>query len=120
GPRPLPSQRAGCYQTTQAVQQRQPLDRTSSSGSAQDRLRARLHGGSSSSGGSAGSAPPALTPGYSGGGGGGGQPYLAAGRPWETRDPGFGGGYGSSAYGGGSGRPSGRNEPTGLPSGPRP
>ncbi|KAK2764971.1 hypothetical protein FQN54_008670 [Arachnomyces sp. PD_36] len=98
GARPLPSQRAGSYQTSQAG--RSPLDRTSSSGSAQDRLRARLHGSSSSGGGSAGSAPPALTPGYSGGGGGGG--------------------YGTSAYGGSSGRSPGRNEPGGLPSGPRP
>lgn len=122
GARPLPSQRAGSYQTSQAIAQQQgrlPLDRTSSSGSAQDRLRARLHGGSSGGGGSSGSgsAPPTLTPGYnSGGGGGGGQPYVAAGRPWESGDSSFGGGYGTSAYG----RSPGRNEPTGLPSGPRP
>lgn len=52
GARPLPSQRAGSYQPTQAAQPPQlgptrvPLDRAAS---AQDRLRARMHGGRSPS-----------------------------------------------------------------------
>ncbi|EFE38330.1 conserved hypothetical protein [Trichophyton verrucosum HKI 0517] len=48
GARPLPSQRAGSYQTSGAQLSRpEGMDRTLSSASAQDRLRARLHGGGS-------------------------------------------------------------------------
>ncbi|KAM5443265.1 hypothetical protein MferCBS31731_001586 [Microsporum ferrugineum] len=46
GARPLPSQRAGSYQTSGAQISRPEIDRTLSGASAQDRLRARLHGGS--------------------------------------------------------------------------
>ncbi|EFQ97246.1 hypothetical protein MGYG_00288 [Nannizzia gypsea CBS 118893] len=50
GARPLPSQRAGSYQTSGAQSSRpEGMDRTLSGASAQDRLRARLHGGSSKS-----------------------------------------------------------------------
>ncbi|PGG95766.1 hypothetical protein AJ80_09915 [Polytolypa hystricis UAMH7299] len=49
--RPLPSQRAGSYQTSQSgAMQRGGLDRTISGSSAQERLRARLHGGGGSPG----------------------------------------------------------------------
>ncbi|KAF3490651.1 uncharacterized protein GIQ15_00168 [Arthroderma uncinatum] len=49
GARPLPSQRAGSYQTSSGAQLSRPegMDRTLSGASAQDRLRARLHGGGS-------------------------------------------------------------------------
>ncbi|PGG97205.1 hypothetical protein AJ79_09288 [Helicocarpus griseus UAMH5409] len=108
GARPLPSQRAGSYQTSQAAaaqQGRTPgLDRTHSGASAQERLRARLHGGSSNgNGGSAGSPPAgAPSPGYGGG------PAMSSSRPWESGDP-----YGASPYGGGGG--GGGNPPPGLP-----
>ncbi|KAL2217070.1 hypothetical protein M432DRAFT_470865 [Thermoascus aurantiacus ATCC 26904] len=114
GPRPLPSQRAGSYQSTQS-QGRGGLERM---GSAQERLRARLQGGSSSSSSSAASTPspssssamPAsLTPGYGGGGG--------ASRPGTPS-----GGY--TAYsGGGDGAGAVPRKPLGsgigLPSGPK-
>nr|KMM71390.1 hypothetical protein CPAG_07697 [Coccidioides posadasii RMSCC 3488] len=45
GARPLPSQMAGSYQASQAAQNRPGPDRTLSAASAQERLRARLHGG---------------------------------------------------------------------------
>ncbi|EEP78706.1 predicted protein [Uncinocarpus reesii 1704] len=51
GARPLPSQMAGSYQTSQAAQTRPGgPDRTLSAASAQERLRARLHGGSGGAG----------------------------------------------------------------------
>ncbi|KAJ5669341.1 hypothetical protein N7462_010411 [Penicillium macrosclerotiorum] len=46
GARPLPSQRAGSYQTTQSPR---PSQERAGGGSAQERLRARLHGGRSPS-----------------------------------------------------------------------
>jgi hypothetical protein len=55
--RPLPSQRAGSYQTSQAAanQTRLGPDRSvSSASSAQERLRARLHGGGAGTGGGGG------------------------------------------------------------------
>jgi hypothetical protein len=105
--RPLPSQRAGSYQTTASAQQgRFVPERTGSSGSAQERLRARLNGGASPSPPARGRSP-------------GGQPQMGSSRPWEQNDPaGFDGGYGASAYGGG-GESVGRR-PVGLPAGPRP
>lgn len=90
-PQPLPSQRAGSYQTTSSAQQsRLAPERTASTGSAQERLRARLNGGASST--SSSSPTRAHSP----------------GRPWEQSSD---GGYG----GGGLGR-----KPVGLPSGPKP
>ncbi|KMP09526.1 hypothetical protein CIRG_09696 [Coccidioides immitis RMSCC 2394] len=50
GARPLPSQMAGSYQASQAAQNRPGPDRTLSAASAQERLRARLHGGGGSGG----------------------------------------------------------------------
>lgn len=47
GARPLPSQRSGSYQSTQSGRSSQ--DSRSGAGSAQERLRARLHGGRSPS-----------------------------------------------------------------------
>ncbi|KAF2140634.1 uncharacterized protein K452DRAFT_309761 [Aplosporella prunicola CBS 121167] len=109
--RPLPSQRAGSYQSAHSQASRPSFDGTSSGGgSAQERLKARLWGGSRS--GSPGPSPGSGSPGqrpnpfdrsqnsspqaYGGGGGGGGGAYDTAG--------------------GGYSRP-GR---IGLPSGPRP
>ncbi|PGH34173.1 hypothetical protein GX50_03042 [[Emmonsia] crescens] len=113
--RPLPSQRAGSYQTSQAAAQQQGrlgsgIERSTSGVSAQERLRARLHGGGTN-------APPARTPspGYRNEqSGGGGQPYAGSSRPWEAGDP-----YGSSTYGvggNGNGLPGRR---VGQPRGPR-
>jgi hypothetical protein len=103
--RPLPSQRAGSYQTSQAASQgRLGLDRTGSGSSAQERLRARLHGGGNISGvtSSSGSLSSSPSPGYgSGGGSEAGQPYMGADRPWESGN--FNGGYGSPSYGSGGG-----------------
>ncbi|KAL1970272.1 hypothetical protein VTN77DRAFT_5432 [Rasamsonia byssochlamydoides] len=73
--RPLPSQRAGSYQTTSSAQARLGPERTGSTGSAQERLRARLNGGASSAARS-----------------------HSPGRPWEQKDS--DGGY--TAYGGGN------------------
>ncbi|PGH00665.1 hypothetical protein GX51_05651 [Blastomyces parvus] len=97
--RPLPSQRAGSYQTSQAAQQQGRLgtgiERSTSGVSAQERLRARLHGGGASS-------SPARTPspgyGRNEPSPGGGQPYTGSSRPWESGDP-----YGSSTHGSGGG-----------------
>ncbi|WEW61498.1 hypothetical protein PRK78_006988 [Emydomyces testavorans] len=56
GARPLPSQMAGSYQASQAAQNRPGPDRTLSAASAQERLRARLHGGGGGSPGGYGNA----------------------------------------------------------------
>jgi Sec1-binding region of Mso1 len=89
--RPLPSQRAGSYQSNLSTQSGPGvLERNPSGGSAQERLRARLQGGSSSS------VPPPQTQ---------AQPH--------SHD----GGYGQSYHGPGGG---GQKRPGGLPSGPRP
>lgn len=81
GGRPLPSQRAESFQSTQSAPSRPFLDRTGSGSSAQERLRARLYGGSSTPSPSS-TTPPSLSPGYtaySGGGGGGGVPRKPLG-----------------------------------------
>ncbi|KAF8862112.1 hypothetical protein BDZ45DRAFT_723475 [Acephala macrosclerotiorum] len=132
--RPLPSQRAGSYQSAYATPP------GSSSGlSAKDRLKKNFRGGeraaspaepqrsnSYGSGGSGGGnyedrLMPQGAGGY-GGGGGGDKPFMAATSPWASNEQEFGGG----GYGGGGGQrqglPSGpgagRRGP-GLPSGPR-
>ncbi|EEQ91604.1 uncharacterized protein BDCG_06724 [Blastomyces dermatitidis ER-3] len=99
--RPLPSQRAGSYQTSQAAAAQQQgrlgtgIERSTSGVSAQERLRARLHGGAVSS-------SPTRTPspeyGRNEPSGGGGQPYTGSSRPWESGDR-----HGSSTYGSGGG-----------------
>ncbi|OJD23850.1 hypothetical protein ACJ73_04799, partial [Blastomyces percursus] len=98
--RPLPSQRAGSYQTSQAaavaLQGRMGtgIERSTSGVSAQERLRARLHGGGANS-------SPARTPSPGNGRNepsGGAGPYTGSSRPWESRDP-----YSSSTYGSGGG-----------------
>ncbi|CAD0025171.1 unnamed protein product [Aureobasidium pullulans] len=64
-PRPLPSQRAGSYQSSMAQQQQgaDPSPPASSGGTAQERLKARLWGaartGSPANGAGAGASPPA-------------------------------------------------------------
>ncbi|EGC49810.1 conserved hypothetical protein [Histoplasma capsulatum var. duboisii H88] len=83
--RPLPSQLAGSYQTSQAAQQQQQnrlgseLEKSTSAVSAQERLRARLHGSSANS-----SPSRTPSPGYSRNeqSGGGGQTHGSS-RPWE-------------------------------------
>ncbi|CZR60131.1 uncharacterized protein PAC_10027 [Phialocephala subalpina] len=136
--RPLPSQRAGSYQTAQPSYATPP---GSSSGlSAKDRLRKNFRGERAASPaepvrsnsygdkGSSGGAnyedrfmPQGTGGGY--GGGGGDKPFMAATSPWASSEQEFGGG----GYGGGgaparqglpSGPGAGRRGP-GLPSGPR-
>ncbi|KAH8695120.1 hypothetical protein BGW36DRAFT_299384 [Talaromyces proteolyticus] len=91
--RPLPSQRAGSYQTTSSSHSSLGLERGNSGGSsAQERLRARFHGGS---GASSPSPPPqAQSQAYEGGyargqnsGGGGG--YKRPGLPNNPRAGGY-------------------------------
>ncbi|KAL2428861.1 hypothetical protein ABEF95_003230 [Exophiala dermatitidis] len=85
GPRPLPSQRAGSYQT----------NATPAALGSRDRLRARLQGGgsgrSSPSAGSSGGGSGALGSYGAPGGGygsqnrsGSSQPYMSASEPWST------------------------------------
>ncbi|KAK2751829.1 hypothetical protein FQN55_009272 [Onygenales sp. PD_40] len=110
--RPLPSQRAGSYQTSQAAATTQQgrlgrggggLERSHPGGSAQERLRARLHGGGSNGGG--GNQAPARTanPGYN----------STSGRQWESGggDPYGSSGYGGTPGGGGGGLPGRRIGP---------
>ncbi|UNI18624.1 hypothetical protein JDV02_004879 [Purpureocillium takamizusanense] len=141
-PRPLPSQRAGSYQSATAASP-QPTG-----ASAQDRLRQRLWGGSSSrtsspsqsatgsgqqgpfqppsansvGGGSSNSKSSKYEDRFapsgsydSGRGGGGGGAYMGANAPWSSGGGEYGGGGGGSGAGGGAGG-GGRQ---GLPSGPR-
>ncbi|KAF6841659.1 hypothetical protein CPLU01_00331 [Colletotrichum plurivorum] len=135
--RPLPSQRAGSYQSSAAYGRETtstpPGSSAGGSGSAQDRLRQRLWGGarttSPASGGNQGPfqppgrggggsgdyedrfAPGGMYDGGRGGGGGGGggrdRAFISSNSPWASNEAEYGGG------GGGGGRP------TGLPSGPR-
>lgn len=93
GARPLPSQRAGSYQTANPV-----ASQAGGLGS-RDRLRARLQGGGSgrsspsagmNSGGSSGSQPSYGGPGGNYGNqsrGGSSQPFVSASEPWATSDP---------------------------------
>lgn len=138
--RPLPSQRAGSYQSSLRSP---PADQTppgSSAGgaSAQDRLKARLWGGGRSgspvSNSSAQSSPglssvgsrnPYESSSGSYGGGRDSAPSMSANSPWSGGGDDYGGysggsGYGSSGnpYGGGNSSGSG-SRPVGLPSGPR-
>ncbi|KAI9741853.1 MAG: hypothetical protein M1834_000241 [Cirrosporium novae-zelandiae] len=103
--RPLPSQRAGSYQTTLAQQQSyrtaapSPPPTAGSGGSAQERLKARLWGGRSASPTpSSGSGSGSLRGGngqYERGNsfsGGRESPYIASGSPWVQGDEQQGGG----------------------------
>ncbi|KAI0157751.1 Sec1-binding region of Mso1-domain-containing protein [Xylariaceae sp. FL1272] len=131
-PRPLPSQRAGSYQTTGSYGNT-PTPPASSGTSAQDRLKQRLFGGNrttspgnsgpyqpppqgGSRGGSSGDYEDRFAPGgsYDTGRGGGGsdRPFVSANSPWSSNEPGY------SAAGSG-GRGGGVRRPGGLPSGPR-
>ncbi|OLN84986.1 hypothetical protein CCHL11_04005 [Colletotrichum chlorophyti] len=142
-PRPLPSQRAGSYQSSAAYGRDSASTPPATSGggsaggSAQDRLKQRLWGGSrtTSPASGAGSQGPFQPPsrggsgdyedrfapggmydgGNRGGGGGGGgdRPFMAANSPWASNETEFGGGSG-----GRQGLPNGPRR-TGLPSGPR-
>lgn len=126
--RPLPSQRAGSYQSSSAAANtfNRGGSNSSTGSSAQDRLRARLQGGSGRE--SPSSLPPA-SPGSAGygqnsyGGGvasSGGQPYVGSSRPWDSGGSaeGFNGGYGG---GGASNKRAGMlgTAGGGLPSNPR-
>ena len=115
--RPLPSQRAGSYQSTQTS-----LGGGAGAGS-RDRLRARLQAGGSGRnspvGGSSSTQNTHRTEGsYSSqGSGGGGSPYVSASQPWLGADDpygGYAGGYGDAASNTGS-----RPNPSGLARGPR-
>lgn len=114
-PRPLPSQRAGSYQS--AAGGTPPQVQQPAGSSAQDRLRQRLWGGGSSRTGSpsqGGQAPFQPPSANSVGGGGGGAPnYDDRFAPGGTYDDGRGGGGG-----GRQGLPGGPRR-QGLPSGPR-
>ncbi|WYZ38724.1 hypothetical protein EsH8_III_000638 [Colletotrichum jinshuiense] len=144
--RPLPSQRAGSFQTS-AAYGRDTVNTPpgssaggSAGGSAQDRLKQRLWGGArttspaSGAGGQGPFQPPGrgggggdyeerFAPGgmydggNAGGGGGGGRPFMAANSPWASNEAEFSGGGGGGG-GRGPGLPSGPRR-QGLPSGPR-
>ncbi|KAK9769234.1 putative Sec1-binding region of Mso1-domain-containing protein [Seiridium cardinale] len=141
--RPLPSQRAGSYQSaTMGGRDTQTPPATSGGGSAQDRLRQRLWGGSrtaspaangpftpppqqqsSSRGGSTDDYESRFGPGgmYDAGPSrGSDKPFVAANSPWAT-DEGqlYGGGSGGGGSSGRSGGLPGSNRRAGLPSGPR-
>lgn len=123
--RPLPSQRAGSYQTAQPT----PPGSSSGFASAKDRLKGKLDRGRASPAPSSNSTSSTGGGGYedryAGGGGGGGaydsgrggdRPFVAATSPWASSESEFGGGgYGSGGYDSGR-RSEGRQ---GLPSGPR-
>ncbi|KAI3323249.1 hypothetical protein HD806DRAFT_105715 [Xylariaceae sp. AK1471] len=137
--RPLPSQRAGSYQTQGALGSGRTPPPGPGGGSAQDRLKQRLFGGSrtaspatsgpfnpppqSGRGGGSGDYEERFAPGgmydagpnRGGGGGGSGsgddRPYMGANSPWSNNEPDF-----SSS---GSGGRAGGRRPGGLPSGPR-
>lgn len=137
--RPLPSQRAGSYQSSIRSP---PADQTppgSSAGgaSAQDRLKARLWGGGRSASpvsnqsqsanpspglSGIGSRPPYESSGGSGGYGGGGQaPMTSANSPWSGGGDDYGGYTGGGGYGS-SGNPYGpaSSNPYGATSAPAP
>ncbi|KUJ11617.1 uncharacterized protein LY89DRAFT_688813 [Mollisia scopiformis] len=134
--RPLPSQRAGSYQTAGAFGAGPTPPGSSSGLSAKDRLKKNFRGerAASPAMGSASMADPQVqrsnSYGSSGGGGnyedrfmpqgavgapsgGGDKPFMAATSPWASSESEFGGGgYGYSGGGGGGGARQG------LPSGP--
>lgn len=135
--RPLPSQRAGSYQSANLAP---AAAAASGGGSAQDRLRQRLWGGSrtaspasaspfspppqqsSSRGASTDDYDSRFSPGgmYDGSGGGSSRgndkPFMASNSPWASDESQMHGGGGG---GGRSGGPPGGNRRAGLPSGPR-
>lgn len=144
--RPLPSQRAGSYQSSAGGAPTPPAN--SGAGSAQDRLRQRLWGGSRTASPAAGgpfNPPPQQQQSSSRGGGssedyesrfgpggmydtgssrGGGdnKPFMAANSPWASDESQMSSGGGGGSGGGTSGRPGGlpgNNRRAGLPSGPR-
>jgi len=96
--RPLPSQRAGSYQSVQAQQHRPGLDQSppssSGGGTAQDRLKARLWGGSRQ-------GSPASSPALSGVGAPNPYDQPSANAPWSN------GGGNPYDTGGGGGAPAG-------------
>ncbi|OTA91769.1 hypothetical protein M434DRAFT_396951 [Hypoxylon sp. CO27-5] len=112
--RPLPSQRAGSYQTAGSFARDTGTAPPTTGGSAQDRLKQRLFGGSrtASPAGSGPFNPPpqnnARANNYSGGGSGDYEDRFAPG-----------GMYDGGSSGGSGGRPGGNRRPGGLPSGPR-
>ncbi|KAI1375247.1 Sec1-binding region of Mso1-domain-containing protein [Hypoxylon crocopeplum] len=140
--RPLPSQRAGSYQTAGGFGRDTGTapPTTSTGGSAQDRLKQRLFGGSRttspastgpfnpppqsssrgnnsySSGGGSGDYEDRFAPGgmYDSGGRGGGndRPFMAANAPWANNETDYSGSSGSGGRSGG-------RRPGGLPNGPR-
>ncbi|OTA67377.1 hypothetical protein K449DRAFT_390087 [Hypoxylon sp. EC38] len=111
--RPLPSQRAGSYQTAGSFA-RDTGTAPPTTGGSQDRLKQRLFGGSrtASPAGSGPFNPPpqnnARANNYSGGGSGDYEDRFAPG-----------GMYDGGSSGGSGGRPGGSRRPGGLPSGPR-
>lgn len=147
--RPLPSQRAGSYQTAYDGNGSTPPGSAGmGGGSAQDRLKQRLWGGArSASPASSGpfQPPPAapaqrrsgqaggsgggdyedrFAPGgqYDGGrasGDGGNKPFLAANSPWASSEADYSPGGGGGGGGRAGGLPSGPRRMGGLPSGPR-
>ncbi|KAI1438805.1 Sec1-binding region of Mso1-domain-containing protein [Xylaria sp. CBS 124048] len=96
--RPLPSQRAGSYQTQGGFGSTTSLPSSSGGGSAQDRLKQRLFGGSRTAspagGGPSNPPPPRGSSGEyedrfgAGGGGGNDRPYMGANSPWSTDESG--------------------------------
>ncbi|KAI0540175.1 Sec1-binding region of Mso1-domain-containing protein [Xylaria digitata] len=132
--RPLPSQRAGSYQTQGGFGSASTPAAGAGGGSAQDRLKQRLFGGSRTaspvaggpfnppsqrgSGGGSGDYEDRFAPGgmydsgSNRGGGGGDRPYMGSNSPWSNN----GADLSSSGDGG---RPTGGRRPVGLPSGPR-
>ncbi|KAI0470879.1 Sec1-binding region of Mso1-domain-containing protein [Xylariaceae sp. FL0804] len=121
--RPLPSQRAGSYQTAASFGSAGgggsiPAGAAGGGGgggSAQDRLKQRLFGGSRTTSPAA-SGP--FSPPPQGGGGGGGGGGASGGLDYEDRFA-PGGMYDGSRGGGGGGGGGGGRRPGGLPSGPR-
>ncbi|KAF9881120.1 hypothetical protein CkaCkLH20_01270 [Colletotrichum karsti] len=119
--RPLPSQRAGSYQSSAAYGREAvstpPGSSAGGGGSAQDRLKQRLWGGArTTSPASGGNQGPFQPPGRGGGGSGDYEDRFAPGGMYDGGGAGGGGGGGGgSPYGGGGGG----GRPTGLPSGPR-
>ncbi|KAI1342079.1 hypothetical protein F5Y15DRAFT_374154 [Xylariaceae sp. FL0016] len=105
--RPLPSQRAGSYQTAGSIGGSPAPG--AAGGTAQDRLKQRLFGGSRTA--SPAGSGPFNPPPQGGGQGGNDRPYMSANSPWSSNEPDYSGG---GAGGGRAGRRVG-----GLPSGPR-
>ncbi|KAF4303870.1 major facilitator superfamily transporter sugar protein [Botryosphaeria dothidea] len=118
GGRPLPSQRAGSYQSSFSQGSRPSFDSqppgSAGSGSAQDRLKARLWGsGRSGSPTGSGSSSPAGSPGV---------PAAGSRNPFErsqSANPSGRWGGGSRDEGSGGDNSNSGRRPIGLPSGPR-